>query len=538
MDLPSSKRSASGHADDIPRKSANERGHHRDRDGEQEKDYSGRREERRKHGDRDRDRDRRRRDRERDRNGDRERSSKGEKRRRGKGENKNEDAKDDDDDLGKGESGSKKLTDHRNKDSSSSREQRDRGGGGGGGERERSRKESSRSSRRRRRNDRDRRRRRRRSPSESESESDSTSSSEEEQKRKKKRKSNFGPKPVIPEATGKQAAAAAAAAIAAKIGANTATTPTTNDPRILAGISGSSMPNLIGGGALMAAQLMAAQNVQMATVNPEVTRQARRLYIGNLPVSMGLTNDMLMNFFSQTVASLGITTKHPIVSVWISQQGTFCFVEFRSVQDANNAMTLLNGLSLGGRLLRIGRPADYKPVPAHLANYVAPIPPNLSQAFAMQQQQMQKQRAATNLEGGQRSNATTNQGGEATPVLLLLNMVTASELIDDDEYNDIRNQVGTECEKFGQVLSVIIPRPNQNIGDDDAEDDEDDDDDDDDEKAVDTQAGVGRIFVRYANQEQARVARTKLHGRQFGGNRVECRFYPVDKLQAADYTFS
>eukprot|EP00465_Bigelowiella_longifila_P014942 CAMPEP_0185262432 /NCGR_PEP_ID=MMETSP1359-20130426/10581_1 /TAXON_ID=552665 /ORGANISM="Bigelowiella longifila, Strain CCMP242" /LENGTH=203 /DNA_ID=CAMNT_0027849371 /DNA_START=128 /DNA_END=739 /DNA_ORIENTATION=+ len=202
-------------------------------------------------------------------------------------------------------------------------------------------------------------------------------------------------------------------------------------------------------------------------------------------------------------------------------------------------MSLLNGLSLGGRLLRIGRPADYKPVPPHLASYIAPIPPNISQALAMQRQQqqqqqqiMQNQRVPAKLT--QQPNASQ---GETTPVLLLLNMVTASELIDDDEYNDIRNQVGTECEKFGQVLSVIIPRPNQNIGEEDGEDDEDDDDDDDDEKAADGQSGVGRIFVRYANKDQARAARTKLHGRQFGGNRVECRFYPVEKLQVSDYTF-
>mmetsp|Transcript_40083 Transcript_40083/g.78024 ORF Transcript_40083/g.78024 Transcript_40083/m.78024 type:complete len:130 (+) Transcript_40083:1990-2379(+) len=116
-----------------------------------------------------------------------------------------------------------------------------------------------------------------------------------------------------------------------------------------------------------------------------------------------------------------------------------------------------------------------------------------------------------------------------TPVLVLLNMVTPAELIDDEEYHDIRTQVGQECEKFGSVVSVVIPRPNDN----NIEDDDDDDDDDDD--AGRSIPGVGRIFVRYETELQAKAARSKLHGRQFGGNTVEVRFYPVAKFEAKQY---
>lgn len=46
-----------------------------------------------------------------------------------------------------------------------------------------------------------------------------------------------------------------------------------------------------------------------------------------------------------------------------------------------------------------------------------------------------------------------------TPVLLLLNMVTPEELLNDDDYEDIMLDVRDECEKFGDVVGLAIPRP-------------------------------------------------------------------------------
>ena len=47
----------------------------------------------------------------------------------------------------------------------------------------------------------------------------------------------------------------------------------------------------------------------------------------------------------------------------------FEFIEFRSVQDATLGLTLLDGLTLGGKKLRFGRPVDYKLPEKHLLCY-------------------------------------------------------------------------------------------------------------------------------------------------------------------------
>lgn len=56
-------------------------------------------------------------------------------------------------------------------------------------------------------------------------------------------------------------------------------------------------------------------------------------------------------------------------------------------------------------------------------------------------------------------NITPGNTQPTTEVLCLLNMVTEEELVDDDEYEDIVEDVKEECNKYGCVKSIEIPRP-------------------------------------------------------------------------------
>ena len=48
-------------------------------------------------------------------------------------------------------------------------------------------------------------------------------------------------------------------------------------------------------------------------------------------------------------------------------------------------------------------------------------------------------------------------------VLCLLNMVTPEELRDEEEYEDILEDIKEECNKYGVVRSVEIPRPIEGV---------------------------------------------------------------------------
>ena len=50
-----------------------------------------------------------------------------------------------------------------------------------------------------------------------------------------------------------------------------------------------------------------------------------------------------------------------------------------------------------------------------------------------------------------------------TNILCMLNMVVANELTNDQEYEDILEDVRDECSRYGQVVSLEIPRPIQGV---------------------------------------------------------------------------
>jgi hypothetical protein len=51
-------------------------------------------------------------------------------------------------------------------------------------------------------------------------------------------------------------------------------------------------------------------------------------------------------------------TGDPVLSAWISTDGHYAFVEFRSAEEANNGF-LLNTISILGQPLKVGRPKTY-----------------------------------------------------------------------------------------------------------------------------------------------------------------------------------
>ncbi|KAG0290908.1 U2 small nuclear RNA auxiliary factor 2 [Dissophora globulifera] len=332
-------------------------------------------------------------------------------------------------------------------------------------------------------------------------------------------------------------------------------------------------------------------------VDHTLARQQRRLYCGNLP--MGINEDSLANFFNQTMMSMNLTTGAgaPVVSVHINYEKNYAFVEFRTPEEATAAMAF-DGIVFQSQTLKIRRPKDYQPpegsshevpqihVPGVISTnvpdsenkiFIGGLPLYLndeqvielltafgelkafnlvkennvgaSKGFAfceyldpnitdiacqglnnmmLGEKKLVVQRASVgssrnqNPAGG--ANAITLHpnlmlpgGGPTeivpTNVLQLLNMVTPEELENDDEYEDIVDDVKEECGKFGVILEVKIPRP----------------------MAGQPTAGVGKIFVKYSNVEEATTALRALSGRKFADRTVLTSFYDMDRFAADEY---
>lgn len=106
-------------------------------------------------------------------------------------------------------------------------------------------------------------------------------------------------------------------------------------------------------------------------------------------------------------------------------------------------------------------------------------------------------------------------------VLQLLNMVTAEELMSDEDYQgechillcvpvtnalllEIVEDVKEECEKYGGVLDIKIPRPAMGSR---------------------QTSGVGKIFVKFDNANSARTALASLAGRKFADRTVVTTYF-------------
>ncbi|KAJ1110570.1 hypothetical protein NDU88_007920 [Pleurodeles waltl] len=325
-------------------------------------------------------------------------------------------------------------------------------------------------------------------------------------------------------------------------------------------------------------------------VGSQITRQARRLYVGNIP--FGITEEAMMDFFNAQMRLGGLTQApgNPVLAVQINQDKNFAFLEFRSVDETTQAM-IFDGIIFQGQPLKIRRPHDYQPLPVMSENpsvyvpgvvstvvpdsahklFIGGLPNNLNddqvkelltsfgplKAFnlvkdsatglskghafceyvditvkdqvaiaglnCMQlgEKKLLVQRASVGAKNATLS--TINQtpvilqvaslmssevqmGGRPTKVLCLMNMVLPKELLDDDEYEEIVEDVREECSKYGTVKSIEIPRPVDGV----------------------EVPGCRKIYVEFTSVFDCQKAMQGLTGRKFANRVVVTKYCDSD----------
>lgn len=289
----------------------------------------------------------------------------------------------------------------------------------------------------------------------------------------------------------------------------------------------------------------------VSSQNSQLTRQGRRLYVGNVPA--GVTSHELLAMFNQTTDELNpnstLGCALPAISCQVNPDKQFAFVEFRTIEEASKALAL-DGMMVQGQPVKVRRPNDYNPglmggagvggmptMPGVLPGMagmqgMAGIPgmqgmagmAGLQQAMAGMagMQGMQGMAGMAGMQGmagmaGMTGMPVMGQpaaapAGVPSCVVELNNMVTAAELVSDDDYQDVVDDVTEECEKFGKVEKVVVPRP------------------------VDGQdvAGVGKIYVKFGTQVAAGAALLGLNGRSFAGRTVGAVYYD-EQLYSATF---
>jgi len=131
-------------------------------------------------------------------------------------------------------------------------------------------------------------------------------------------------------------------------------------PTVMAQAAGA-VPNL------MSPENMATMPPNMLTTTipfagSAISRQARRLYVGNIP--FGVTEEMMMDYFNTQMKMAGLSQAegNPVIACQVNLDKNFAFLEFRSVDETTQAMAF-DGINFQGQSLKIRRPKDYQPLP-------------------------------------------------------------------------------------------------------------------------------------------------------------------------------
>ncbi|POW21423.1 hypothetical protein PSHT_02425 [Puccinia striiformis] len=243
-------------------------------------------------------------------------------------------------------------------------------------------------------------------------------------------------------------------------------------------------------------------------VSTNVPDSPNKIFIGGLPSY--LTDDQVM----ELLKSFGELKSFNLVKDTSSgghvSKG-FAFCEYVDPDLTDIACQGLNGMELGDRYLVVQRAQIGQNAKKEKENNPDGQRANFNQF--------------NNFAGGQATAAASTVlaavktgEGEKTRVLQMLNMVNQEELVDDQEYGEILEDIRDECGKYGKIENVRIPRPiKSEKGRIDL-------------KASESVEGLGKVFVMFEKVEECAAALLAIAGRQFAGRVIICAYAPEDAM--------
>ncbi|GIX63221.1 U2 snRNP auxilliary factor, large subunit, splicing factor subfamily protein [Babesia caballi] len=326
-------------------------------------------------------------------------------------------------------------------------------------------------------------------------------------------------------------------------------------------------------------------------------KRQRRLYVGNLP--SGTTYEDLVSFLTTALRlptnSSDAYTGTPSISkteIFNEEQG-YCFLEFSTPELADKCFKL-DGINYKGRTIKIRRPIDYGTTSStdDTKVFVQNIPPTMSEAdiklllekhgklrssnlvkdlmtgqnkgygffefddsraakmavchlngYVVDKNVLSVKHAAfsyfasggkltdckaTNLPNSVTQTLLSNPllglqmqsgrriGAQPSRIVQLLNIVFHEDLIHDKKYHEIKDAIMEEAKRYGHLEDIVIPRPKEDLS---------------------YREGVGKVFLKFADETSSRRAQYMLNGRLFDGKRVVCAaFFPFERFMRGKYT--
>jgi splicing factor U2AF subunit len=265
------------------------------------------------------------------------------------------------------------------------------------------------------------------------------------------------------------------------------------------------------GGIGAANPLLAGLGLLQGGANPDL-QQSRVVMVANLPVL--ITEAQIVDLFG----SFGSFKAFNLIPVPLSsgsagatQSAVFEYDSTVSLDIIDSVISGMNGLDLGGNKITVSRvPLSSAAIllkPKAASTETATFNSVPAQAV---DNSTQKPVHAAFLEEEQLKSHLLSP----TRVLRLSNMTNPEEDFADEQlYQELIEDVESECNKYGAVQRVVIPR-----------------------ELTPAHPAYGVIFVSFAQASGAQAARDKIQGRKFNGQVVQAMYFP--EVLFAENTFA
>jgi splicing factor U2AF subunit len=224
----------------------------------------------------------------------------------------------------------------------------------------------------------------------------------------------------------------------------------------------------------------------LGIVSTTVSDGPGKIFIGGLPYHL---NEEQVKELLQAFGPL--RSFHLVKEISSNLSKGYGFCEYMDINVTDAACIGLNDMRLGDKTLTVRRAMSQENAKA-VASAAGTVNTGLEMGLDPSRAAMQ----AMSLAG-----IPSVPLGAPSRIIVLLNMVTPEELEDDEEYSDILDDIKSECERFGAVPSLLLPRPRDGIP-----------------------SAVGKVFVEFGDVQSAQNAATELHGRGFSNRTVAVEF--------------
>lgn len=247
-------------------------------------------------------------------------------------------------------------------------------------------------------------------------------------------------------------------------------------------------------------------------ISSNVEEGPNKIFIGGLPSY--LTEEQV----KELVSAFGTLRSFNLVkdsATGISKG--FAFFEYAEPEVTDRACMGLNGMKLGEKSVLVqranvgakhqlpkgtGESVLYNPTALNFLNLHMPIA------------------AAAKL-----LSIDINDPGHPTCVVQLVNVVSPDDLANDGDFEEILDDIREECKKYGNIVSMYIPRAPKRGKDHEGNP----------LPIKEPMWAVGRVFIEYKKPEEAFKAQQDLGGRRFAGHTVVSGFFPEDRYIRKDF---